>query len=160
MKLPVSANTTESEEQQLQWDAIKGVLRGDRRSLVISHPGTSQYAQGEGRGISACGLAALNCARCLLAKANQTPAAAPYAFLHDLSASETIDVSRQLTATASSTHLSLPQEITSICDSWQSNLHLEVDHIYGIPLFQQSLDLVTTKWYSKPGLQEFRNFLS
>jgi hypothetical protein len=95
MKLPLSASASATEDEQLQQqEVVTGLLKGDRRFQVISHPGTSQYAQGGGRGISACGLAALNCARCLLAKASQTPAVAPDAFLHNLFARETIDVSR------------------------------------------------------------------
>lgn len=45
-------------------EAILQVLRGERE-YVASHVGRSQYSSGAG-GMSACGLAALNCARVAL----------------------------------------------------------------------------------------------
>jgi hypothetical protein len=100
MKPIVRTNAMEYQQSQQQREVVKRLLKGDLPYQVISHPGTSQYAQGEGRGVSACGLAALNCARCLLEKASRA-SAAPDAFLHDLFARETIDVSGSSTATIS-----------------------------------------------------------
>ena len=69
-------------------DVVRRILQGDTQ--VVSHAGTSQYAQGAGKGISACGIAALNCARCLLPKASHGDDAD--AFLHNLVTRETVEV--------------------------------------------------------------------
>lgn len=45
-------------------DTLARLLEGETE-LVVSHPGRSQYSAG-GSGASACGLAALNCARLVL----------------------------------------------------------------------------------------------
>lgn len=45
-------------------DAPK-VVSGEAPEYVVTHPGCSQYSQAGG-GVSACGIAALNCARIVL----------------------------------------------------------------------------------------------
>ena len=44
---------------------IQRMLSGEFPEYVVTHPGRSQYSQ-TGGGVSACGLAALNCARIVL----------------------------------------------------------------------------------------------
>ena len=47
-------------------EIVQKILGGSQQ--VVSHIGASQYAAGPGWGVSACGLAALNCARVILRK--------------------------------------------------------------------------------------------
>ncbi|KAG7439763.1 uncharacterized protein BT62DRAFT_983338 [Guyanagaster necrorhizus] len=84
----------------------------DKERLVI-HPGVSQYATG---GISACGLASLNFARLVLNKER-----------------EGIQRAALLAEIAS--------DAVSICSQWRDNLHLEVETIFAVPLFQTSMKL-------------------
>lgn len=50
------------------------------------------------------------------------------------------------------------QEITSICSEWDSDTHLDVENIYGIPIFDRALRLVRTN-YGSPGLDEFEGLI-
>lgn len=78
-------------------DIVENVLCGTTQ--VVSHPGTSQYyssSHGSPRGVSACGLAALNCVKKLLDKAAQNEQTDPEIFLKDLIAPETVEVSDKL----------------------------------------------------------------
>lgn len=59
MIIPPDA-TAPSEEQ-----AIEDLMSGTTSSLIISHPGISQYITG---GLSSCGLACFNCARIILGR--------------------------------------------------------------------------------------------
>ena len=54
--------------QELEYDRPVDVLKvvsGDAAEYIVTHPGRSQYSQAGG-GVSACGIAALNCARKVL----------------------------------------------------------------------------------------------
>jgi hypothetical protein len=51
---------------------------------------------------------------------------------------------------------SSPQETTAICALWSGNLHLEVEDICRVPMFEKTLKLKTTT-YSHPGISELNN---
>jgi len=113
-------------------DIIQHILEGSEH--IVSHPGTSQY--GGQKGISACGLASLNFARVIFAK----EASNSNKLLQTIIASETA------------------QEITAICAEFSSDSHLEVDDIHRVPLFNQTLQLVETR-YGRPTLDEFTELM-
>jgi hypothetical protein len=50
------------------------------------------------------------------------------------------------------------KEITSICALWSSNLHLEVEDIYVVPIFESALRLVSNT-YDRPGIDQFKALL-
>ncbi|KAF8657107.1 hypothetical protein AX16_002294 [Volvariella volvacea WC 439] len=104
------------------------VLNGEL--VVVSYEGTSQYSQGGGS--SACGLAALNCARIVLGHEKT-----------GVKSLNLLDVMMQR---------STAEDITSICHLWNGS-HLEVDELENLPIFQHSLDRKGTKWgeVSGPG---------
>jgi hypothetical protein len=52
-----------------------------------------------------------------------------------------------------------PKETIAICALWSGNLHLEVEDICRIPLFEKTLKLRTTS-YSLPGVSEFESLLT
>jgi hypothetical protein len=70
-------------------DVVQNILDGEK--CIVSHSGTGQYSQAFRKGFSSCGLAALNCAKHLLAKAHL--ASRPDAFVAELIAPETVEVS-------------------------------------------------------------------
>lgn len=117
-------------------DTLTAFLQG-RTELVVSHPGRSQYSA-RGSGASACGLAALNCARLVLQSGQD--AAAGYALLQRLLGREFLE------------------EVLKICAQWTSTAHLDVEEIQAAPIFSQSLQL---RWseYERPGLEQFTNLL-
>lgn len=112
---------------------VQRILNGTEH--IVSHSGTSQYGGQEG--ISACGLACLNFARVIFAK----------------EASQSKDDIIQTVISGETA-----QEITAICAGWTNTSHLEVDDIFQVPLFKQTLDLVSTD-YGRPGLDQFTEML-
>ena len=46
-----------------------------------------------------------------------------------------------------------------ICALWSGNRHLEVGDIRGLPLFEKTLELMTT-YYGNPGVLEFEYLLT
>ena len=42
---------------------------------------------------------------------------------------------------------------------WSGNLHLEIEDIYRVPLFEKTLNLKTTT-YGLPGVSEFKSLLA
>ncbi|KIO01560.1 hypothetical protein M404DRAFT_1002985 [Pisolithus tinctorius Marx 270] len=102
---------------------------------VISFPGTSQFRV---HGVSACGLAALNFARIAfrVIKSSRTFLDA----LNTIASRETVE------------------EVISICGGWSSDLHLEVEDICKVPLFEQSLKRKST-FYGPPTSDHFRRIL-
>ncbi|KAG1755277.1 uncharacterized protein EDB91DRAFT_1098167 [Suillus paluster] len=111
------------------------ILQG--RERIVSYPGTSQF---NGRGISACGLAAMNFARVL----------SELAHIH--SQEKLADLIRAITSKE------IIEDIVSICSGWSSDLHLEVEDIQRVPLFDKSLKLVTTR-FGPPQLKHFKRTL-
>ncbi|KAF9220031.1 hypothetical protein BS17DRAFT_715811 [Gyrodon lividus] len=105
------------------------------RDHIVSFAGTSQFSV---QGVSACGLAAFNFARIVFQieqdKANIWNA------LSEIGSRKIVE------------------EIISICAGWSSNLHLEVEDIQHVPLFERSLKLVTTK-YGLPRPKHFKRIL-
>ncbi|KAG0699977.1 hypothetical protein DFH29DRAFT_934380 [Suillus ampliporus] len=116
-------------------DSIADILQG--RERIVSYPGTSQF---NGRGISACGLAAMNFARVLSE------------LVHIHSQDKPTDLLRVITSKE------IVQDIISICSGWSSDLHLEVEDIKQVPLFDKSLKLVTTR-YGPPKVKHFKRTL-
>ncbi|KAG2123275.1 hypothetical protein DEU56DRAFT_830093 [Suillus clintonianus] len=116
-------------------DSIMDILQG--RERIVSYPGTSQF---NGRGISACGLAAMNFARVLSE------------LVHIHSKDTLIDLLRAITSKE------VIEDIISICSGWSSDLHLDVEEIQQVPLFEKSLKLVATR-YGPPKAKKFMRTL-
>ncbi|KAI6020284.1 hypothetical protein BKA83DRAFT_689605 [Pisolithus microcarpus] len=102
---------------------------------VVSFPGTSQFRV---HGVSACGLAALNFARIAFRVIRNSRT-----FLEAL---DTI-ASRETV-----------EEVISICGGWSSALHLEVEDIFKVPLFEQSFRRKAT-YYGPPISDHFEHVL-
>ncbi|KAI6014938.1 hypothetical protein EDC04DRAFT_2952186, partial [Pisolithus marmoratus] len=102
---------------------------------VVSFPGTSQFRI---HGVSACGLAAVNFARIAfrVIKASRTFPEA----LDTITSRQTVE------------------EVISICGGWSSDLHLEVEDICKVPLFEHSLKRRST-FYGPPKSDHFRRVL-
>ncbi|TFK65855.1 hypothetical protein BDN72DRAFT_800715 [Pluteus cervinus] len=105
--------------------------------VIVSHPGSSQYAQGTG--VSACGLASLNCARVIFEK--QKEGLLGEVILGDVMRKETIE------------------DIMTICAMWTSQAHLDVEDLHKVPYFENELLLQSTR-YGRPSIQEFKTLLS
>ncbi|KAI0796933.1 hypothetical protein C8Q75DRAFT_802600 [Abortiporus biennis] len=115
-------------------EVVQSVVKGNPH--ITTFPGTSQY--NGGGGASACGLAALNCARIILHKEK--------AGLHGIGLLK--DMMKRETLT----------EILSVCEQWTNTAHLEVDEIANVTIFSQTLALQTTK-FGEVSLKEFRELL-
>ncbi|KAH9961180.1 hypothetical protein BJV74DRAFT_871919 [Russula compacta] len=105
---------------------------------IVSYSGTGQYNR-DGSGASACGLAALNFARIVFSLEQGG--------LRDEPLLQAV-IARECA-----------QETTAICALWSSNLHLEVEDICRIPLFEKTLKLKSTS-YGLPGVSEFKSLLT
>ncbi|KAF7309961.1 RING-type domain-containing protein [Mycena indigotica] len=101
-------------------------------TVVISHPGSSQYRTG---GVAACGLASLNFVRVVFSRV------------------EAGITGRQLLADLLS--LETSAEIISICSEWRSNEHLEVEEIAQLPLFEHALELDLSGTFGVPSFDRF-----
>ncbi|KAH7904028.1 hypothetical protein BJ138DRAFT_1131141 [Hygrophoropsis aurantiaca] len=113
-------------------------LRNLKKERIVSYAGTSQFGRGI-TGTSACGLAALNFVR-IVFEQEQSHKGCAEKISRSITAKETIE------------------EITSICAGWSSELHLEVEDICRVPLFDRTLKLVSAK-YGRPGIDDFRSLL-
>ncbi|KAH0838651.1 hypothetical protein J3R83DRAFT_6976 [Lanmaoa asiatica] len=102
---------------------------------LVSFEGTSQF---KAQSVSACGLAAFNFARIGFRIKHSGKTLADV--LNELSTREVIE------------------EIVAICAGWSSDMHLEVDDIYNLPIFSRSLKLVSTE-YGRPRPQYFQKLL-
>ncbi|EGO18967.1 hypothetical protein SERLADRAFT_443513 [Serpula lacrymans var. lacrymans S7.9] len=115
----------------------RNILLGSER--VVSHPGTSQFANGaQGAGTSACGLAVLNFARLV--------------FEQEKYGAQNEDMLQIITSKR------FFMDVTSICAGWTSDSHLEVEDISTIPLFDKTLRSLSTK-YGRPGIDYFTELL-
>ncbi len=123
---------------------------------IVSHGGTSQYNK-DGTGASACGLAALNFARIVFSM--ERSGLQDTALLQAVLARECVEVRRLYSNPSIRLVLSPPQEATAICALWSGNLHLEVEDICRVPLFEKTLKLKTTT-YGLPGESEFKTLLT
>ena len=141
---------------------IKAITRSvvvDGEQHVVSHAGTSQYNR-DGTGTSACGLAALNFARIVFSM--EQSGLQDTTLLQAVLARACVEVLRPYNNPLwpyPSTGSSPPQETMSICALWSGNLHLEVEDICRVPLFEKRLNLKTTV-YSYPGVSEFKSLLT
>jgi hypothetical protein len=136
---------------------IKAISRSivvDGTEHVVSYSGTSQYK--DGTGASACGLAALNFARIVFSM--EQSGLQDTALLQAVLARACVEVRHYSNSHIPSTGSS-PQETTAICALWSGNRHLEVEDICHIPLFEKTLELMTTK-YGQPGHSEFKSLLT
>ncbi|KAF7982846.1 hypothetical protein HWV62_25814 [Athelia sp. TMB] len=122
--------------QRSRTEVAKSILGG--KEEVICHRGSSQFTRGAGS--SACGLAALNFARVIF---------------REIRASGQEDGERLLRVVVKRQTV---EEVTSICSGWTSDVHLDVDDIYKIPVFEKTLRLEQTK-YGRPGPDEFEGLL-
>ncbi|KAG6890929.1 hypothetical protein C0995_000886 [Termitomyces sp. Mi166 len=114
---------------------ISQVFKGEQ--LLVSHDGLSQYRH-HSVGQSACGLAALNCARLIFEKQNDGLRGEDLILW--LSSRQGVE------------------EITSICEFWTNPSHLDVEDILKVPYFSNSVNLVET-YYEQCGLAGFRTLL-
>ena len=121
---------------------------------TVSFAGTSQFTA---QGVSACGLAAFNFARIGFrieqSKENLTDV------LNELSTREVIEVSMPSGSyRVLDPSMMYTQEIIAICSGWSSNLHLEVDDIHNLPIFNRSLRLMSVE-YGRPRPKHFQILL-
>ncbi|KZT29351.1 hypothetical protein NEOLEDRAFT_1128071 [Neolentinus lepideus HHB14362 ss-1] len=122
---------TESDRQAMAHEVLQGMQR------VVTFPGSSQYGR-TGGGTSACGLAALNCARIILGKYKEGLQGTP--LLETVMRRETL------------------QNILGICQSWSNSSHLEVDEISAAPIFAMTLRLKAQE-YSASSLRNLSGLL-
>ncbi|KAI0250871.1 hypothetical protein BJV78DRAFT_525602 [Lactifluus subvellereus] len=143
------ASTSSLKMRNPRSQSQRGVLNMDPRTIsrsvlevgaehVVSYGGTSQYNR-EGAGAAACGLAALNFARIV--------------FLMEQ------DGLRESILLESVLARECAEEATAICALWSGNLHLEVEDICRIPVFEKTLKLRTTI-YGLPGVSLFKTWLT
>ncbi|KAG8220154.1 hypothetical protein J3R82DRAFT_1181 [Butyriboletus roseoflavus] len=99
---------------------------------IVSFAGTSQFTA---QGVSACGLAAFNFAR--------------IGFRIEESLRNLTDVLNELNTR---------EVVEPICAGWSSNLHLEVEEIYNLPIFTRSLKHTFTE-YGRPRPKYFQHLL-
>ncbi|PPQ72313.1 hypothetical protein CVT26_007270 [Gymnopilus dilepis] len=119
-------------------DAIVAeVLQGKQR--IISYPHTSQYGP-DGTGRSACGLAALNCARIVMK-------------LH-----EERNVDDGVKGTLLMFSRPAMEDIISICSAWQSSEHLEVDELLQVPVFKNAFETLRVE-YGRTGYPAFLSLI-
>jgi hypothetical protein len=146
------------QKQELETDAVVRNILGGTEEIVCHH-GTHQYGYRGISGVSACGLAALNFARIIFAKARECRRDED--LLRAVIAKETVQVSLLIFyafVACSSERPSIAQDITDICTEWRSDLHLEVEDICQVPLFDKTLKLVSTK-YGQPAVDHFTTLL-
>lgn len=151
--------------KQNRLEEIVGAILGGQQQIV-SYAGASQYQDAEGirTGASSCGLAALNCARVLFRTyedtkvvSNFSPAGHTHRLLNGVLCQQTTEVSPRILMSSHASYASpTPQEITSICSSWPSDKHLEVDELLKLPIFKQSFENANVQY----ALTDYANLLS
>ncbi|KAI9069218.1 hypothetical protein FKP32DRAFT_1641142 [Trametes sanguinea] len=123
---PVSIMASDNDTVDTTSTELRQLLSGIKSEYIVTHPGFSQY-NGAGGGVSACGLAALNCARLVLG-------------LHAAG----IDTPQLLQELAQKRFL---EDVLKPCLSWANPTHLAVDDIYlNAPAFQKSLAAVGNEY--------------
>ncbi|KAI0638027.1 hypothetical protein C8Q77DRAFT_405947 [Trametes polyzona] len=116
------ASTSTTPAQLNGVDAGK-IISGSVREYVVTHPGQSQYSQ-NGGGASACGLAALNCARLVLGF--QAAGLSSECLVQQIMG------------------LQLLEDVLKPCTTWANNSHLAVEDILKAPVFERSLSHLTS----------------
>jgi len=129
----------------------------DGTQEIVSPKGSSQYGDKLGKRISAstCGLAALNFARTAF-KLEKEENMQGLELLSELLSPKTIEVGAPHFMGMYS--YGYPQEMTSICDFWKSDSHLEIEELLKVPIFKNTL-LLQTCTYSKAKKQHFGDLL-
>jgi hypothetical protein len=136
--------------------AISRSILLDGAEQVFSYGGTSQYNK-DGTGTSACGLAALNFARIVFSI--EQGGLQDTALVQTVLARECAEVRRLYVVPLYPSSSFSPKETIAICALWSGNLHLEVEDICRVPLFEKTLKLKTTS-YGLPGVSEFKSLLT
>lgn len=129
----------------------------DGTQKIVSPKGSSQYGDKLGKRVSAstCGLAALNFA-CVAFKLEKEENMQGLELLSELLSPKTIGVGALHFMGMHS--WGYPQEITSICDYWKSDSHLEIEELLKVPIFRNTLSLQTCT-YSEAKKQHFGDLL-
>ncbi|KAI0326656.1 hypothetical protein GY45DRAFT_1328612 [Cubamyces sp. BRFM 1775] len=116
---------------------LSKILSGEIPEYIVTHPGHSQYSNAGG-GVSACGVAALNCARLVLG-------------LHAAG----IDSAQLVQELMERRFL---EDTLKPCLSWSIASHLAVDEIHKAPVFDHSLKLVSSN-FGQPSYGFFKRLL-
>ncbi|KAF7983404.1 hypothetical protein HWV62_22429 [Athelia sp. TMB] len=146
--MAIASGSGSTSNSFVHWEIVENILNGNEE--IICHQDTNQYAGDSGR--SACGLAALNFARCAFREA-RSPSPGEGEPINPLfyNAQDAI-LLRALISRKT------VEEITSICSQWESDTHLDVEEICTIPIFDQAVRLVRTN-YGRPGPAAFEGLL-
>ncbi|KAI0650279.1 hypothetical protein C8Q79DRAFT_1006563 [Trametes meyenii] len=115
-------NDNDEADQSIQ---LRKVLSGETPEYVATHPGHSQYSR-DGGGVSACGVAALNCARIVLG-------------LHAAGV-ESASIVQELMKRR------MLEGVLKPCLSWANSSHLAVEEIHKAPIFEKTLKLVRQEY--------------
>ena len=127
----------------------------DGAEYVLPYGGTSQYSR-DGTSASACGLAALNFARMVFSM--EQAGLQDMALLQAVMDRKCVEVRRLYDTPYLSSSLS-PKEATATCTLWSGNLHLAVEDMCHVSLFERTLKLKTTT-YGLSGVSEFKSLLT
>jgi len=130
--------SSSNEHVPSQAQIVQGLCTGVLSQYEVSHTGLSQYSGSGGVGVSACGLAALNCARVILGK-DQSGTKGEN-LLHEMMQVETV------------------QEILQACTMWTGTAHLDVEDIYRSPAFRKCLKLESSD-FGHPDAKHFKSML-
>jgi hypothetical protein len=140
-------------------ELLEKICNGEQE--IVTFKGSSQYGDKMGNRISAstCGLAALNFARVAF-KLEKEENMQGLELLSELLSHKTNQVCALSPREFSLFHLLMPttQEITSVCDYWKSDSHLEIEELLKVPIFRNSLALQTCT-YSDASKQRFYDLL-
>ncbi|CCO37732.1 hypothetical protein BN14_11891 [Rhizoctonia solani AG-1 IB] len=121
VRLTSTRATSSSPGQSQATDAVQLILRGERYNATFK--GISQYTEG---GSSACGLATLNATR--------------LAFDLCLRRKDCEELISSLTSEE------FVRAAMGIAGYWQNDMHLEVEHILQLPLFSQSVQVMSDQY--------------
>ncbi|CEL58971.1 hypothetical protein RSOLAG1IB_08969 [Rhizoctonia solani AG-1 IB] len=121
VRLTSTRATSSSPGQSKATDAVQLILRGERYNATFK--GISQYTEG---GSSACGLATLNATR--------------LAFDLCLRRKDCEELISSLTSEE------FVRAAMGIAGYWQNDMHLEVEHILQLPLFSQSVQVMSDQY--------------
>lgn len=153
---PFLRNYAQKKTPEVDVNSITRSVLLDGTEHVVSHEGTSQYNR-DGSGAAACGLAALNFARVVFLKEQDGLRDAP--LLQAVLSRECAEVRQYCPLPLPPSIALLPQETIAVCALWSGNLHLEVEDICRVPVFEKTLKLKTTT-YGLPGVHHFKSLLT
>jgi len=139
---------------EMDTKAIVHSVLADGTEHVVSYAGTGQYSI-DGMAASACGLAVLNFAMSPSPSNKAVCKTQLFCRPYQLASAPRCEHRK---IPYPSTAL-FPQETTAICASWSGNLHLDVEDICRVPLFDKTLKLKTAT-YGQLGVSEFKTLLT